>query len=73
MKAYLFWYKSDEYAPTEYVYIIAVSVKQAIYYWLHKGYARMYDYCYNPIDAIEEKDFLKPHKIGDILGQYAII
>lgn len=73
MKAYLFWYKSDEYAPTEYVYIIAVSVKQAQWFWVHNGYTHMYDYCFNPIDAIDAKDFIKRHEVGDILGQYATI
>ena len=73
MKAYLFWYKSDEYAPTEYIYIIAVSAKQAQWYWVHHGYTRMYDYCFNPIDEIDAKDFVKQHKVGDMLGQYATI
>lgn len=73
MKAYLFWYKSNEYARTEYIYIIAVSVRQAQWYWVHKGYTRMYDYCFYPIDEIEAKDFMQSHNIGDILGQFAII
>lgn len=73
MKAYLFWYKSEEDAPTEYVYIIALSMKQAQYYWVHHGYTRMYDYCFNPIDAIDAKDFVKQHKVGEMLGQYATI
>ena len=72
-KAYLFWYKIDAYAPTEYVYIVALSVKQAQFYWVHQGYTHMYDYCFNPIDYIEETDFLKPHNVGDTLGQYATI
>lgn len=73
MKAYLFWYKSDEYAPIEYIYIIAVSVKQARYFFIKNGYMNMYDASLKPVDYIDKLDFLKPHKIGDILGQYAVI
>lgn len=73
MKAYLFWYKCDELAPTEYVYIIAKSVKQAQWFWVHNGYTHMYDYCFNPIDAIDEHNFVNHHQVGEMFGQYAVI
>ena len=73
MKAYLFWYKSDEYAPTEYIYIIAYTLKQARYYYIKLGYTRMFDYSLDPVKEIEQKRFNAKHEIGDILGQYAVI
>lgn len=73
MKAYLFWYKSDERAPTEYIYIIAYTMKQARFFYIRQGYTRMYDYDAKPIDTIDEINFIKQHKVGDILGQYAVI
>lgn len=73
MKAYLFWYKSSDNAPTEYIYIIALSYKQAQFYYDKKGYTRMYDYDVMPIDELEEKDFMQKHNIGDVLGQYAVL
>lgn len=76
MKAYLFWYKSDQLAPTEYIYIIALSLKQARFLWgryLRSNIGECYDYDFNPVDLINECDFARPHKVGDILGQNAII
>ena len=73
MKAYLFWYKSDEYATTEYIYIIAYSYKQACFYFKKYGYTNMYDYDETPIDEVYEADFINKHQVGDTLGQYAII
>ena len=73
MKAFLFWYKSDEYAKTEYVYIIAVSEKQANYLFYVNGYKNMYDYSNGPIDIIDAYHFRARHNVGDILGQNAII
>lgn len=76
MKAYLFWYISTERATTEYVYVIAVTYKQAKYFWFNYlkyklGY--VYDYDLEPCNEIELKDFVRRHAIGDILGQNAII
>lgn len=71
--AYLFWYKSDEYATTEYIYIIAFSVKQARLFYIKSGYTRMYDYSCTPVDAISADNWTARHEIGDILGQYARI
>ena len=67
MKAYLFWYKSDEYAPTEYVYVIAYSAKQARFFFYREGYTRMWDYSNWPIDEIEKYNFTREHTIGQIL------
>lgn len=72
-KAYLFWYKSSEYATTEYIYIIAFSVKQASLFYVKQGYTRMYDYDTTPCDAIPAQYWQARHEIGDILGQYAVI
>lgn len=76
MHAYLFWYKRDYDEPTTYCYVIAVSYKQARRFWfLHLrdviGYC--VDYTMGYCDEIDEADFIKPHHIGDILGQYATI
>ena len=76
MKAYLFWYISAQGAITEYVYVIAVSYKQAKYYWFNYlkytlGYA--YDYDLEPCNEVEAKDFVRRHNVGDILGQNAVI
>lgn len=73
MNAFQFWYKSDIYAPTEYIYIIAVSLKQARYFYTSKGFTRMYDYSINPVNIIQACLFKKRHEVGDILGQYAVI
>ena len=73
MKAFLFWYKSDEYAKTEYIYIIAVSEKQANFIFYKNGYKNMYDYSNGPIDIIDAYYFRARHNVGDILGQDAII
>lgn len=73
MKAYLYWYKSDDYAPTEYIYIIAKSIRQANYIFYSKGYKNMADYSNMPIDVIDACYFRATHHIGDILGQYAVL
>lgn len=76
MKAYLFWYKSNELEHTEYIYVIAYTLKQALYFW--RNYVKnvlgnVYDYEQLPVDIIREEDFVKKHNVGDILGEYAII
>lgn len=73
MKAYLMWYQIDEYSAPEYIYIIAVSIKQARYFFYINNYDQMYDFSYNPIDVIDSSSFVRSHKIGDILGQYATL
>lgn len=75
-KAYLFWYKQECESITEYVYVIATSLKQAKYFWFNYlknviGYCEDYDL--RPVDLIYENQFMKQHQVGDILGQYAVI
>lgn len=73
MKAYMFWYICGPNATTEYIYIIAYSLKQARYIFFTNGYTHMYDYATSPVDVIDETDFVRKHKAGTILGQNAII
>lgn len=75
-RAYLFWYKSDEYATTEYIYVIAITPKQARYFWfkyIREDLGAVYDYTNAPVGDITEEDFETNHNVGDILGQYAVI
>lgn len=74
MKAYLFWYRPSADTPTEYCYVIAVTLKQAKYFWFNYlkytiGYA--YDYDLYPCNEIDKTQFTKSHEVGEILGQYA--
>lgn len=74
MKAYLFWYQLDETSTTEYVYVIAVSYKQAKYFWFNyvkRQLGYVYDYDVEPCNEIDKSQFTRPHEVGDILGQYA--
>ena len=71
--AFQFWYKSSEDAPTEYIYIIAFSYKQARYYFIKAGYTRMHDFSFYCSDTIPFKYWLAKHEVGDILGQNAVI
>lgn len=73
LNAYQFWYKSEEDARTEYIYIIAESEKMAIGLFASYGYNKFYDYDITPIDVIEGQYFLYDHKAGDVLGQFALI
>lgn len=72
MKAYLFWYMLYNNQPSEKVYIIASSEEQAIKFWfwyLKRSIGFVFDYGYDPILVVDQKDFRKDHTIGDILGQ----
>lgn len=69
-QAYLFWYKSEDLAPTEYIYIVAVSEKQARYFYVKEGYTRMYDYEVQSVDVLP---LTKDYEVGTILGQYATL
>lgn len=76
MKAYLFWYISAEGTITEYIYVIALSYKQAKYFWYKYfkntlGY--VYDYALEPCNEIDKSQFIRRHEVGDILGQKAVI
>lgn len=73
MKAYLFWYICCEYGRTEYIWIIAYSIKQARYFFFKNGYGENYDYSISPVDERQEKDFVIHHKVGEILGDMARI
>lgn len=74
MKAYLFWYIPSKYGTTEYVYVIAVSVKQAQYFWYNYvkyTLGNVYDFDYYPCYEVE--GLTRHHEVGDILGQNAIL
>ena len=73
MKAYLFWYKCDEYARTEYIYIFAFTAKQARYFFIKNGYTHMYDYETTPVDEIDALNFTMRHECGEIRGELARI
>lgn len=71
MKAYVFWYIMDAYGRTEYVRIIAVSEKQANFFWkryLYQVLGRPYDYDLTPCNVMQCS---YAHNVGDILGQNA--
>ena len=68
--AYMFWYICNENGPTEYIYIIAFSEKQACYFFINNGYTRMYDYSLQPVRIIRTN---KRHDVGDMLGQDAVV
>lgn len=75
-KAYLFWYKQECDSITEYVYVIATSLRQAKFFWHNYlkyviGYCEDYDI--RPVNMICENQFVKQHQVGDILGENAII
>ena len=73
LRAYVYWYIMDNYGSTEYVHIIAVSEKQANYFWynyLHKVIGGAYDYCVDPCNVFKCNH---THNLGDILGQNARI
>ena len=44
--AYLFFYKPDWYSRTEYIYIVAYSLKQAYFMFNKRGYRNNADYGY---------------------------
>ena len=76
IKAYTFWYLLTSNSTTEYVNIIALSYKQAKYFWfnyLKYELGFVYDYDLDPCNIIESKYFTKSHDVGDILGRNAII
>ena len=76
IKAFAFWYLLSPNSSTEYIYVIAVSYKQAKYFWynyLKYNLGYVYDYDLEPCEEIDYKDFNKSHDVGDILGGNAII
>lgn len=76
MKAYAYWYKITKTATTEYVYVIALTPKQANFFWFNYlknvvGYA--YDYAINPVNEYDESTFVRKHEAGQIYGENAVI
>lgn len=73
MNAYQFWYRSDDYAPTEYIWIISDSPVHALNIFASRGYNEYPDYSDDPSDIIPESEFETNHIPGEILGINAII
>lgn len=71
--AFQFWYKSEEYSPTEYIWIIAASISEAQTVFTDHNYTSFYDYGLWPCDEIPQSEFEIPHNQGDILGGNALI
>lgn len=72
-RAYLYWYRPTIDTSTQYVWVIAVSEKQANFFWFRHlkhviGWA--YDYDIEPTRIIKCNH---EHDIGDILGDRAKI
>ena len=76
-KAYLFWYVFDYLSTkTEYIWVIAVSHKQALYFfnqYMRDNVGRVYDKASEACNEIDEADFLHNHEIGETLGEFAVI
>ena len=77
MKAYLFWYVFDYLTErTEYIYVIAVSHKQACFFfnkYMRENVGKVYDKASEACTEIDEADFLQSHEIGEVLGVCAVI
>ena len=65
--AYLFWYKTSQFNPTKYIYIVAVSEKQARFFYYKAGYTLMHEYECSSINFIPACDFTKRHAVGAIV------
>ena len=77
MKAYLFWYVFDYLTErTEYIYVIAVSHKQACFFfdkYMRENVGKVYDKASEACNEIDQADFLQDHKVGEVLGVCAVI
>lgn len=77
MKAYLFWYVFDYLTErTEYIYVIALSHKQACFFfnkYMRENVGKVYDKASEACKEINEADFLHNHEIGEVLGVCAVI
>ena len=77
MKAYVFWYVFDYLTErTEYIYVIAVSHKQACFFfnkYMRENVGKVYDKASEACNEIDEADFLHNHEIGEVLGVCAVI
>lgn len=70
--AYKFWYKSDILSPTEYVYVIAYSEKQAKHIFYSMGYKDMEDYADDPVMTRTLSTYgIANYVAGDIVGEWA--
>lgn len=70
-KAFLFWYKTFNNSPTTYIWVIAKSAKQAVFFLRQNGFTNFADYSLQPCEV---KTTLRlKHRLGAILGDKAII
>ena len=65
MKAYKFWYMMDKNSRVEYIYIIALSLKQARKFFYMNYGVNVYDYDLNPISIFKVNEAFNV-KVGDI-------
>lgn len=66
-KKYLFWYKSSATTKTEFIYIYALTPKQATYFFSINGYTRYYDYSYHPIGQDTDSE---AHEVGTMFHSW---
>ena len=65
MKAFKFWYMMDKNSRVEYIYIIALSLKQARKLFYMNYGTNVYDYDLNPISIFKVNDEFNV-KVGEI-------
>ena len=65
MKAFKFWYMMDRNSRVEYIYIIALSLKQARKLFYMNYGVNVYDYDLNPISVFEVNEEFNV-KVGEI-------
>ena len=65
MKAFKFWYMMDKNSRVEYIYIIALSLKQARKFFYMNYGANVYDYDLNPISVFKVNEEFNV-KVGEI-------
>ena len=65
MKAFKFWYMMDRNSRVEYIYIIALSLKQARKFFYMNYGNNVYDYDLNPISVFNVCEKFNV-KVGEI-------
>ena len=65
MKAFKFWYMMDKNSRVEYIYIIALSLKQARKFFYMNYGTNVYDYDLNPISVFKVSEEFNA-KVGEI-------
>lgn len=65
MKAFKFWYMMDRNSRVEYIYIIALSLKQARKLFYMNYGTNVFDYDLNPISIFKVNEEFNV-KVGDI-------